>query len=57
MRNQYRVLVGIDYGKTRREPGDIADDIPVKSIPWLLRDGIIEPIEDDPARADEQGEG
>lgn len=43
---RFRVLVGLDYHGIRREPGEIADDIPVKSIPWLLLEGLIEPIEE-----------
>lgn len=47
---RYKVLNGLDYGSTRREPGDIADDIPGASVPWLLEDGHIERIEDDPPK-------
>jgi hypothetical protein len=40
---KYRVLVGLNYPPDRRaEPGDIVDDIPPVSIPWLLRDRAIE---------------
>jgi hypothetical protein len=39
---KFVVLVGMDYGKTRREPGDIAGDIPSVSVPWLLEQGAIE---------------
>lgn len=38
---KYEVLVGLNYGPTRREPGDIADDIPPKSVAWLLEAGAI----------------
>lgn len=38
---KYMVLVGLDYGQTRREPGDIASDIPKQSVPWLLEQGAI----------------
>jgi hypothetical protein len=39
----YRVLTGIDYPPNRRaEPGDIVDDLPGKSIKWLLADKVIE---------------
>ena len=38
----YLVNVGIDYPPEKRaEPGDVVSDIPDKSIPWLLREGII----------------
>lgn len=39
----YEVLVGLNYGDTRREPGEIADDIPAKSITWLVEQGCIRP--------------
>ncbi len=42
----FKVLTGLNYGDTRREPGDIVNDIPAKSVTWLLRDGAIELVED-----------
>lgn len=39
---QYRVNVGIDYAGRRAEPGDLVDDIPTRSVKWLLEQGIIE---------------
>lgn len=46
---RYRVLTGLNYPvkgeDVRREPGDIADDIPPKSVTWLLRQGHIEEVE------------
>lgn len=44
---RYRVIHGLDYGDTRAEPGEIRDDIPATSVPWLLEGGHIEPVEDD----------
>lgn len=44
----YRVLNGLNYGDTRREPGDLADDIPVQSVKWLLQQGHIEAVEESP---------
>ena len=41
----YKVLVVMEYGKVRREPGDIADDVPKQSVSWLLEQGAIEPVE------------
>lgn len=38
----YRVLIGIDYGGKRAEPGDIISDIPSRSVGWLLEQGIVE---------------
>lgn len=41
----YKVLVGLNYPPDRRvEPGEVADDIPGKSIKWLLEQGCIEPV-------------
>lgn len=45
MSTKYVVLVGLDYGKKRCEPGDVADDIPTQSVPWLLEQGAIKPLE------------
>lgn len=41
---QYRVNVGIDYAGRRAEPGDQVDDIPTRSVKWLLEQGIIEEV-------------
>lgn len=39
----YRVLTGIDYPPNKRaEAGDIVDDLPGKSIKWLVACGAIE---------------
>lgn len=38
----YRVLVGIDYAGKRVEPGAVVDDLPSKSVPWLVAQGIVE---------------
>lgn len=40
----YKVLIGLEYKTIRREPGDVADDIPKQSVPWLLEQGAIEPV-------------
>ena len=42
----YTVLVGIDYAGKRAEPGDLVDDIPAKSLPWLLEQNIITRADD-----------
>lgn len=40
---QYRVLTGLDYPPDRRvEAGQIVDDLPGKSVKWLLEQGLIE---------------
>lgn len=45
----YRVLTGMDYpttkGNKRAEPGDVVDDLPRKSVGWLLSQGHIEKVE------------
>jgi hypothetical protein len=39
----YRVLVGIDYPPDKRaDAGDVVNDLPPKSVRWLLAQGIIE---------------
>ncbi|MER5252904.1 hypothetical protein [Streptomyces sp. NPDC002855] len=49
---RYRVLNGLNWatikGKRRAEPGDIVDDIPEKSIEWLLKQGHIEAVDPKP---------
>lgn len=41
---QYRALTGLDYPPNRRaEAGDVIDDLPGKSVKWLLESGLIEP--------------
>jgi hypothetical protein len=44
----YAVVVGIDYktplGEKRANPGDRVDDIPAKSVRWLLEQGAITEI-------------
>lgn len=64
-KKQYRVVdrgpgLGIEWtapdGSNRRaEAGDIVDDLPVKSIGWLLADGLVEEIEAGGAAKDEEG--
>lgn len=41
----YKVLVGIDYGDKRAEPGDFVDDVPKTSVKWMLEQGILEEVE------------
>lgn len=48
---KYRVLSGIDYPPNKRaEAGDVVEDLPPKSVKWLLDSKIIEPA--DKATAD-----
>lgn len=37
----YEVVVGLDYGDKRAEPGDVVTDLPAKSVTWLLDQGFI----------------
>lgn len=44
---RYRVLNGVDYPPNKRaEIGDVVDDLPGKSIGWLLDQGVIEKTDD-----------
>jgi hypothetical protein len=38
----YRVLTGLNYGDKRADAGDLVDDLPEKSVKWLLADGHIQ---------------
>lgn len=42
----YRVKVGLNYGETRREPGEIVSDLPPDDIAGLLDQGAIELAEE-----------
>lgn len=52
----YRVLRGLNYipagqvVEKRVEAGEIATDLLAVSIPWLLEDGLIEPVSDEGAQ-------
>jgi hypothetical protein len=45
---KHRVIVGMHYvpegaeKEVRAEPGDIVEDIPDRSVKWMLRQGFIE---------------
>lgn len=44
---KYRVLVGLNYpnpkgGEFRAEAGDVVDNLPAKSLEWLVRQGLVE---------------
>lgn len=42
----YRVLTGLNYppDNQRAEPGDVVDNLPASSVPWLLATGAIEAV-------------
>ena len=44
----YRILTGVEFGdpSKRYEAGDVANDIPTKSVSWLVEQGIIELADD-----------
>lgn len=45
----YLVLTGLSYPPDRRaEAGAIVDDLPSKSIKWLLAKGVIEEVKGGP---------
>jgi hypothetical protein len=42
----YRVLAGISYPPNKRaEVGDVVDDLPSRSIKWLVEAGCIEQVD------------
>ncbi len=43
-KSRYRVLMGLNYGTERVEPGEVRDDIPAQSVKWLLKRGAIEEV-------------
>lgn len=48
----YRVLTGMNYPPDQRaEVGDIVDDLPPKSVKWLLASGHIEEANAKPGKA------
>ena len=52
---RYEVVVGINYKPDNRRagPGSVVDDIPPKSISWLLEGGIIKPSQAPLCRIDD----
>jgi len=41
----HKVLIGLTYNGKSVEAGSVVDDIPAKSVPWLLEQDIIERVE------------
>lgn len=41
---RFRVLVGLNFGSKRAEPGAVRSDIPEQSVKWLLRRKAIEEV-------------
>ena len=47
----YKALVGLNYPPDKRvEVGDVVDDIPAKSIKWLVECGAIEQVNAKPSK-------
>lgn len=44
----HKVLVGLSYAGKRANAGDTVSDIPSRSVPWLIEQGLIEPAEGKP---------
>lgn len=40
----YKALVGLDYAGKRVEAGKTVDDIPARSVSWLLEQNLIEKV-------------
>lgn len=61
MKKRYRVLIGIEYGGKAAPAGAEVDDVPRRSVPWLLEQGAIEEIaveaEGEAAPTDESAPG
>ena len=59
MKKQYRVLIGIEYGGKAVPPGEEVDDVPRRSVPWLLEQQAIEEIveEQSPPPESQAGDG
>lgn len=43
-KTQYKALVGLNYGDTRVEAGEVVNDIPDESLGWLLEGNYIEKV-------------
>lgn len=46
-RATYLVKTGMDFRGKRAEPGELCDDIPAQSVPWLLKSKAIELVEEE----------
>jgi hypothetical protein len=42
---KYKTLVGMNYAGKRVEAGAIVEDLPGKSVSWLLEQGLVEKVE------------
>lgn len=51
---KYKALVGMNYAGKRVEPGDIVEDIPSKSLSWLLDQGCIERADGTPTKREQE---
>ena len=46
---RWRVLVGLSYAGRDVAAGEIVDDIPEESLPWLIEQGLIAPAAEEDA--------
>jgi len=44
---KYVAMTGLEYSGKRVEEGEIVDDLPRKSVKWLLEQGLVRPAEPD----------
>lgn len=53
---RFRVMAGLNYPaggvNVRAEAGAVVDDLPAESVPWLLEQGYVEPVDDAPGKGD-----
>lgn len=51
MAQSYEVVTGLDYPPNKRaEAGEIVDDLPGKSVKWLVETGTVIPITAGPGK-------
>jgi hypothetical protein len=46
---KFLCLIGMNYAQKRVEPGEIVSDVPKQSIPWLVEQGVIKEVTEEPA--------
>jgi hypothetical protein len=42
---KYKTLIGMNYEGKRVEADTIIEDLPSKSLPWLVEQGLVEKVE------------
>lgn len=51
MPHRYRVVDGLNYRDKRAEPGDVVTDLPARSVPWLVEQGLVVHVDDEEANS------